>query len=490
MKSVVFEFFERDRLALLLVGMAFFVTLISGTYHLSESPGIWYDEGYYTQLAMNLVNSSTQSIQTAPGVFVSSATVTGGFPLTIPVAFSYKLFGVGVFQGRAVMVLYIFALLATVYMMTRSLFSARIASWATLIVASFPLLYGNGKSVLGEIPGLFFVLLTLLSLIFLERSHYRSLHFFICAGLAAGFAVVTKPIFLLLLPALFLSYVFSIRSFSIRGCLLGITAFFIPFTAWIYLQFGSGDSLFATLSFYINPYESGNTLTLVGENLLHLVTGSTPLFMLGLLSLWSLAFLIRWRAKEYIYKAECAAFIFCLIIIAAYLRLPGWYRYLFPAALVALVFLPHSAQIVFNFFKKRFAFLEKKQWFLPVFLVGVVFLQLYQLAFTSYVAGYYDSHRVRDLRAYIASLDPSASFFLYNVPEIAVLLPSQNYFQYLQPHETKDSETLGVDTLPILASGQAEYVVVSDSFYRSNQSIFSAYGNLDHVNRYGFLKKR
>src|SRR3569832_2337265 len=86
---------------------AFAIALMASTYRLAEAPGIWYDEGYYAQMAMNLAERGQEVLQIAPNTFISSATQTAGFPLVAPVALSYRLFGAGVLQGRAVMAVFI-----------------------------------------------------------------------------------------------------------------------------------------------------------------------------------------------------------------------------------------------------------------------------------------------------------------------------------------------------------------------------------------------
>ena len=131
---------------------AFIILGFFSIFRLSEAPGIWYDEGYYTQLAMNVAQHGQQRLQITPTESVSAATQTGGFTLIFPVAAAYKLFGIGVVQGRSVMVLYLFALLAATYWLVRLLFGPATAAWSALLMSTFAMLYGDGKPVLGEVP--------------------------------------------------------------------------------------------------------------------------------------------------------------------------------------------------------------------------------------------------------------------------------------------------------------------------------------------------
>src|SRR5689334_17644483 len=99
----------------LLVG-AIIVAIVASTYKLSEAPGIWFDEGFYTQMAMNFAEAG-QVLQIAPHEYVSSSYTTVGYPLIAPVALSFKLFGVGVLQGRAVMAAFILLFLISSYVL-------------------------------------------------------------------------------------------------------------------------------------------------------------------------------------------------------------------------------------------------------------------------------------------------------------------------------------------------------------------------------------
>src|ERR1051326_6513130 len=92
-----------------LPGVALLVTAVAAFYKLSDSPGIWYDEGYYFQLAVNVVHYGREVIQLAPHEFMSAWSITVGYPLIYPVALSMKLFGIGVLQARVPMALFIIA---------------------------------------------------------------------------------------------------------------------------------------------------------------------------------------------------------------------------------------------------------------------------------------------------------------------------------------------------------------------------------------------
>lgn len=474
-------------LPIILVGIASVVAVVASTYRLSESPRIWYDEGIFTQTAMNLSAHGTQALQIAPGTFYSAGTMTGGYPFVYPVSVAYTFFGAGVVQGRAVMVLFLLGFLVAAYVLLRLLYDPRSAAWGLLIIATFPSLYGDGKPVLGEVPGLLYLLLCLISLLYLERSRYQGLGLYVPVGLFAGLAVVTKPIFILFGPALLIAWFIKRREIRLSwgGCALGAVAFAVVAALWLYLQFGAGDSLAGILSFYANPYGETIGVSHILTQILVFFTGLAPLYLLCALGLWLGAFWLRNKAE--ISTAEFAAFSFCILVALAFLRLPGWYRYLFPALALALLFLPHAMERIFVFARERWVPLAHLS-FLPAFLLGALVLaQLFQLYGHSYVADYYQSHRTSDMSAALAALPPESSFFLYNVPEIAVLLPNANYYQYLEPHP---SQHIGEQELPLIANGNVDYVIAPRDAYTTQEAFFARYALDTNISRYDILKKR
>ena len=197
------------KLEVLFIAALFVFVTFAATYRLTESPATWYDEGYLVQASKNLALYGQQQLQVAPGEFVSTASVSSGFTIFAPVALSFRLFGIGLLQARLVMVLYILAFCAAAYALIRSLFGQRSALWSLVALVGFAELYGNGKVVLGEVPGLFFLMLTLYFLHRLEKSAYTDMRLYLLSGLAAGLCIVTKPIFILFLPAAALVYLSS-----------------------------------------------------------------------------------------------------------------------------------------------------------------------------------------------------------------------------------------------------------------------------------------
>ncbi len=472
------------------LALAAAILLVAGSYKLSEAPAVWFDEGIYSQAAMNLAEHGTQQLQTAPGTFISNSYLTVGYPLFFPVSISYRLFGVGVWQGRAVMMLFILAFAAASYALVRMLFGRWQAAWTLLLLATFPILYGNGKPVLGEVPGMLFLVLTFIALLILERSNFRNIWAYLGSGFAAGLCIVTKPIFILLLPALAVTWFIRRRTIKVHwgGFLLAITAFVLPVLLWAYIQFGGDGTLSKQLEYYLaSPYPTNDKLGRAITNFLQFFTQTTPLYTTVTIVLWSVSMFIRKRKGVLISIVELLMLLFCFFILGAYLRIEGWYRYFFPAQMTALLFLPYSITLIFHYISGKVFWLRKAPWIPYVVLSLLVTMQAYQLAHDSYVAGYYQSHATADLYAKLGSLGPQSSFFLANAPEIAMFLPSRNYYQYIN---AAPDLILGADQIPMLVEGKTDYAIASSDTYKNNLEFFKNYSLAFVVGKYDLFKRK
>lgn len=472
--------------------LAFCIAIQTSFYHLSESPAVWYDEGFFEQLALNVSRGGEQVMTLAPGVYLSSWSISAGYPLIYPMAASFAFFGPSVFSARIVPVTYLILFVIAAYLYVRRQYGATAAGISALLLATFPLLYGNGKSVLGEVPALFWFTVGLLALYALERGGYQNRTIAFLAGLGLGLALAAKFTFMLIVPAILAVALFRVRSLiravPFSSLAAGVVGFMLPVALWLFLQFGSGDSIETTLTFFINPYayESQALGASILQNLTRFFTETTPLYLTALFGTWTVALIMRRR--EHIPIAELLAFTFSLLVLVAYLRTPGWYRYFFPAMTITMLFAPYAATIILS---RISAYLPPIRTFTrPVLYVGFGILiigQAYQLMHGSYVASYYGSTRTAELRSYFAELDPTETVFLYNVPEIAIFLPQRTFYQYLNPHT---NQGFGAEALPLLKEGKPDIVVVNAETHALEIDRFGAYDVHDRISHYLVLTRR
>jgi hypothetical protein len=145
-------------LGLLAIG----VLIISATLiQLDRQPPLWWDEGWTLVVARNwavdgFFGRYLAGTPDSPGL-------AGGFPVIAPVAASFRLLGVGVWQGRLPGVLCLWAAFALLYFLADRLYNRAVAVGAvvvTLLMSVGPWLHPLivGRQVLGEAPTVFYLL--------------------------------------------------------------------------------------------------------------------------------------------------------------------------------------------------------------------------------------------------------------------------------------------------------------------------------------------
>lgn len=469
------------RLALPLVLLT---TLAFGTWKLTESPAIWGDEGMIIELAVSLVRMGEMKIQLAPNTFLSPAFTSTGFPVVFPVAASLALFGMGILQARVIMVIFMLLCTGTAFLLGKKHHGTRDALLASLLIATFPPFYGDGKNVLGEVPGMFFLFACLLTIsrILSRDTHRRA--YTLLAGLFLGLCLATKPIFLLLLPAVGLAACIHWKKLPRDPWLLpiAIIGFLIPIFTWLNTQFLASDSARDILGFYSNPYHLDNIRSVILTNILRFFHESTPLYLGGIFAIWMISFIHRAYTKR-VDLIETIAFLFTGAILAAYLRTPGWYRYFFPAQLVTLLFVPASLRDLASWIGKRVPRIE----LLPVgAILLLILVQAYQVGFNSWVSKTYQSHMTRDLTTYFAAQDPSKRIFLHSAPELIPLLPNATYSQYIDLEPTP----LGTEQLEQLQQGTPDILIMMDKRWDATHDAYPLYHERDRVGRYVISERR
>jgi 4-amino-4-deoxy-L-arabinose transferase-like glycosyltransferase len=475
-------------------GILFVILVFFSAYKLTESPPTWYDEGIYNQIAENQALGHGQQVQISPDQYISSSFVTGGYPFLTPISWSFRVFGIGLLQARIVMVLFIIATAAAFFFLIKKLFGINQTLISLALIATFPLLYGDGKNVLGEVPGLLYFSLFLIFLRRFEEYHGLRRSDYLWMGLFGGLCLATKPIFFLLGGAVILAYLFNFRRFTkkvqtlastntridtppvfinLASLILGAVAFIVPMSLWMYFQFSRNDSASHVLSYYANPYGLTNMSQVVIQNALRFFHESTPVYFLILGLIWLVAVVIRQRLKKPISLVECVTFIFSILVALAYLRTAGWYRYLFVALVPMLAFLPHSLTIISAWLSQWKPAVAKYARFLPAAIL-VVFLAMhaYQMLFASWTAEHYSSTITASTEKYFHSLPPHSTFYVYNTPQAVIFLPNQNYYQYIAPTETMQ---YGTDTFAVLDRGVPDYLVVDEHFWPDVQARFPRY---------------
>lgn len=168
------------------------IFILMGTYRLETFPPVWWDEGWTLAVARNWVEFGHygQMLMGEPrGPGLSAA-----FPVVAPVALSFKLFGVGVWQGRLPGLFFTLGAIGMLVYLAEVLYNRKVAV-GTLVILLFsqgyvhvnPLLVG--RQVLGEMPMMFYLLAGYVFSLFALK---RSLWFLLPAVFFWGIAIKTK----------------------------------------------------------------------------------------------------------------------------------------------------------------------------------------------------------------------------------------------------------------------------------------------------------
>jgi hypothetical protein len=465
--------FVHDR-ALLFVGLAF--VLFFSSFQLFNSPETWMDEGLIIQSAEGILDTGKASVPIAPGIWEPAWYITTGFPLTLPLAGTFAVFGVSLEAARLVMLAFLLCLFGVFFLYARRAIGGGAAWFGLFLLVFFAPIYGNGRNALGEIPGLLFLVLALLPLI---QSGAISRRRALWASVAAGCAVAAKPIFILFLPALLLALVLRWKELELKKVfLVGIAGVIVPLVVWAYTQFDQ-VTLSQVLAVYANPHEV-NFSTAIATNVKRFLTELQPLYFFAVLSVWTLSYGVRRFRREAISLTEEAMFFFSILVFLAYLRTAGYYRYFFPAQVFALLYLPQSLLYLARNYGRSIVRV------VLIGLFGLILFQAYETAFRSWVAVHYDSTRTQELEKYFSNLSLSEEIFIYQAPEIVSFVGKHRFYQYVEILPTV--RATGKNYQQLVLSGSAQLVITPSELFQANKDgIFSHYLVSEKIENYVIL---
>lgn len=319
-----------------LAAAAIIIIVLAGSWAtLTTKPRLWTDEAKSMELAKSFLNFGKLNIQIAPGEFTDFPELlqSTGYPITVPLAGFFKIFGYGFTQARIYMLLWMVIALAAVFMVGRGFWGERLSLLSVGLIATFASFHDSGRTVVGEIPGFFFLLLGIYSW-FNRRSYFWS-------GIWWGLAIVSKPsVFTWILPAILIVCVLEKINFLKKIVWAG-TGMLPAAAGWVWLvldqPFLSGTWA-GIVNFYKNPYEASSLAENIRNNLLNVPFSTTLIYfgILFILFLWT-------RTKEENFNLRSLynfVIIYSFFAFIYYLRSPGWLRYILISELLILFVLP------------------------------------------------------------------------------------------------------------------------------------------------------
>lgn len=475
---------------------------------LTETPPTWMDEGIIIETARNMSSHNMPGIRISPTEIVSGGYVTTSYTVTYPISLLFKKYGVSIYPARMVMVVYILLfVLSSIFLTIKIGEKSKFSYILTLfLIVSFAPLYGHGKNVLGEIPGMFYLFISIILISYLSdilnRSDIRIRYKIILnifAGLFIGLTVATKPIFILFIPAILFSLIvyllarykyskmFEVRYLALKKSLYlyiisGLFSFLIPILVWFKYQF-NGESLSFILSVYANPHKNEIFSSII-SNLMRFFTESQPIYMLVLFLIFTISILVKFKKYKELNLAQLILWSFSGLVLLAYVRTPGYYRYFLLAQLVCLVLLPSN--LIFLSSQVN----QKLKKIAVVFVVILCIFQVRQLLYGSWVYQYRDSKRSEILTKEFSNTPSTSEVFVYQAPEAITFIPNENYSQYI---EVTKEIIEGKSSLIRLEKAIPDIIVTKDDEVMVNKIkdlTKNKYKNVYTVDRYTIFRKK
>ncbi|HET7378338.1 MAG TPA: glycosyltransferase family 39 protein, partial [Anaerolineae bacterium] len=312
------------------------------------------DEGSAAGIAKSLAQTGVYAIRSSDGYQTFGGVQSVGPTVVLPVALMYRLWGIGLVQGRAVMAVYACLTLILLYFCGQTLFNRRVAIIAVVLALGSQSVgfFIFGRPILGEVPALGFFLAGWL--VWNQAARRNRLLLALLAGLLFGLAMVTKSYYVIMvsgtiiLLAIFDRFFYHQKRFR-NLAVMGIAAIacYALWLGWQRLYFGAdvfAENLeklrqMASASSGLNRQWIGDAIKLLigpGSNYFY--------FFLGFLSLLYVIPLSLRRTRE----AFLLAFVWLFTVLwLAYfvfwiLPIP---RYLLPAAALTSLFV---AKLVYD----------------------------------------------------------------------------------------------------------------------------------------------
>lgn len=456
---------------------------------LTTKPAYWYDEALNVELARNFADFGKLDLIVAPNAFSGAGATVGstGYPITVPLAGFFKVFGFGLEQARIYMLLWVSAFILVFFFVAKKLWGSPVAYYGTLLIATFAPFYGNGRSVMGEIPGFLFFFLSFYSF---ERKKWC------LSGILLGLSVVSKPsVFIFLIPAyalVMLCQSDAWRNKPIALLRLGFGSLFaLPPWLVIYAdEIARGGLAENILAHFKNPYqEAGVSVSAnISHNLVAFSQSTTLLYFTGLLVLVIAALYLNRELFLTHRNLFILSAVYIPLALLQYLKSFGYLRYLIAAEflmfILFLITLPTVARwvLVSSPFLKGVpeggGIYPLKKGVVGLFKSsglgdsatsfkkgGIItetiltLLVIFQTIHLFWFSDLFPSEKAQKTLSYLSSVYPEGTIGIMNVPQVGSMVAPERKYQYLSTHGLSQ---FGVNPL-LLPPEQMPPVIVADS---------------------------
>lgn len=444
-------------LRFVLIGLLILWITFLSIFNLEGAPPLWWDEGWTLTAARNWLERGHYGpyLDGQP----AARGMEGAFTYTVPIAAVFHIFGVGVFQGRFVQVLFTLSTLALVGYMAWRFYGASVAVAALAILTlmpAYPSLHPVilGRQVLGEAPAFFYLMAGYACLLMFIPG--RELLAGILAVVFWSLAINTKTQILpfwavsIVVPLACTLYykrwrlavfIAMLLVMSIAGAELAIAIW----SEWIKSQTVPR----VTVTGMYEAIATGGTLPARLFSLISLVIFGLPTLIGLSAGVWRfLSIEIRELSEENIVKLSILAL--ATSWFAWYLLLSvGWIRYLFPATLLASIFLAKLLADLTNQFdasitlNRVYLMFSRCKFTMPN--VGAFLTIL--IIFISVPRGMYMLYRVYVVEADVSVKEAAEFLNTYTPPDALVESYDSELFFYLNRRYHFPGDQLHVDLI-------------------------------------------
>jgi len=471
--KIAMELIKKNYVWLGLALIIIFVNVYSART-LTTKPAVWYDEGINIELARNFSEFGQLDLVVAPLTFSGRGPTIGstGYTTTLPLALVFKIFGFGLEQARLYMLVWMTALVVCLFIFAQKTWGADTALLATFLVATFASFYGNGRSVMGEIPGFVFILLCLIW--YLHKNNI------FMAGIFLGLAIISKPsVFIFFIPAFVLLLLWQKRNFFSNLFKLGASSF-LAFIVWIviYSATALAPATWNVLgTHFSNPYEREglNSIINIKNNLIAWPHSSTLVYF----SLLALVVTVAAYFDRDFYKKNRPLFLlagfYSLGAIFYFLKNITIFHYLAAVQLLIFILLAPSLKVLINrFFSRGYSRL--------LTIVCFSFLILFQFVYLFTGAKLFYSNAPQATFNYVQeNYSPDEIVGLIDMPPVAALIPAHRRLQTISTYGLRD---LGLNPLSLSAANlpgiiifgadrklEDKYATILDEHYTLDKTI-------------------
>lgn len=324
---------------IVVLGLFFFLREL-GTF-----PETWIDDSLFLIVARNLAEGRGYTLPIL-GEFWSYPYMLAVGPTVItPAALGITFFGFSVAAARLPMVLYLIATSAVFYFFTRRIAGRTNAALALLLLVTLSAFVNAGKPVLGEVPGLFFLISGLL---LWQRTRGKDLKGSFGSGVLLGLGAVTKLTYGIVFIALGMAFLAALafrRWKDARVCFVVGTASAATFLAFTPML-GLSDPGFLWELWQYAFAEGGSTFArLLLQNPGHLF--KLPFLAFGVMVILG-GYGLWLHRRDVVQDVWIVLIALITLFVLYFLNGLGWYRHLMPAHALLLPFVPSGIHAIFG----------------------------------------------------------------------------------------------------------------------------------------------